>query len=1068
MADQARQRKRKPATAIAHALNAYFLCYWDTTQRPFDPVDAVVLQYPPLAHEPYYALQFHNQGVPMASCAESVQTLALWLAWADANKDKEEEKQTQHPRMLDVMAPHGLTVVQMRRRMQRLRLEHFPIYEFDGATGRFTLLSGKPREDLMAIVFLPQDPPQLPQAHWTFGAVIHEADPEPLAHLPNVQFGGGVSYTIYSRLPIEDPVIYWRAEVSPENYDAYVHQRTLAPNRVCDCDWRFDCSHEREFHTLAQQVQKITLDGERHVFGSWRAILKRTRGLPCFRDSSSSMIVKLGGHQMRFDGMACDLALEAKSIFYKMFTVRTTNKLLEQRELGIFDVDCYTIHCFQIVDESALLRMALPTPRTVALAIAAATESQLLRRVARVRWVVPEKPWAAMEDLQLRLPRKSELLARLAVRDELTKANVIDTVRRMAAEEHWDIDVERSEFHLWLTRIVEEKATMMIPAVSVDRCWCCCLKKSTHRHMCKDCKRKSRDAPPPPIPLSDVFVTYVGYRALWSKEFTLPKFELKANVEVRLRKSKRIIVSTIAGKERHSLHDALAYLTARKTPVSCRGYLRGPMFLGQTATCFPSGDAIAVMTFLVRLGAKRKHIAQQWFYNLCYDFIAPLLQEIAPESWDYFLAHLRGVKKQMALEARQQVNEGWAPAEDHGRVRVRMSGFVKVEKSYSTEYSKDYFLKDKPSEKPRFICSPDPIILVRLGPWTHAQTKWLAKRFPWHKTMFYAGCSNPEELHSWLNASIASIPEPWTLVDDITAIDANHSSESFRWHARIRQVQFPRISDWMEATYRSEEDLSVRVGLYKCSVESVNASGVSDTSYKNSMICLAVRSVSVLHGFADITKMSDSEFLSRMELMRPQFWAAASGDDGLVRLPERLLEYSIHDFSIARYQQAWSWAGFEVKVQLLPPHRWRMATFLAMRPVWAGTRYEWAPEPARRLRGMFWQLENAMHPTAWARGVASQVLLQAKPVPVLSHICRWFMARTRGPVAEVQLMHEYNPFNGLTSSGDYNERAETEFCVDYNVKKGDIERLEAMLAQLDTVLVNLDCFVLQRVFAEES
>jgi hypothetical protein len=325
----------------------------------------------------------------------------------------------------------------------------------------------------------------------------------------------------------------------------------------------------------------------------------------------------------------------------------------------------------------------------------------------------------------------------------------------------------------------------------------------------------------------------------------------------------------------------------------------------------------------------------------------------------------------------------------------------------------------------------------------------MARKFSWKKQLFYAGCANPEALNQWLNYTLAEIPEPWSLVDDITAIDANHSKESFAYHTRVREIQFPHINQWIAAAFLGEALLFIRAGNFRLLVEWVNASGVSDTSYKNSLICLFVRLLAIAHALIDLNSLSQEEVTRHVESVRRDVRISASGDDGLSRLGDVVAGINIYQFSMDRYKEAWSWAGFDVKVAMVPPNRWRMATYLAMRPVWAGTRYEWAPEPARRSRNMFWQFECPLHPVAWARGIASQVLSQARHVPFLRQICDWFLAVAKGPTAyegdHCRATHEYSAFYGLSSTGDMNSRAISEFCLDYHVSMDDIALFERIL-----------------------
>ena len=76
-----------------------------------------------------------------------------------------------------------------------------------------------------------------------------------------------------------------------------------------------------------------------------------------------------------------------------------------------------------------------------------------------------------------------------------------------------------------------------------------------------------------------------------------------------------------------------------------------------------------------------------------------------------------------------------------------MNSITKFEKGYAEDYVPTVGWVDKVTQKPRFICAPEAIVLYLLGRYTHAQTKWLASRFGPQAEMFYAGCASPAELN---------------------------------------------------------------------------------------------------------------------------------------------------------------------------------------------------------------------------------------------------------------------------------------------------------------------------------
>lgn len=1049
-------------------MEAYGLAYKavnpTSTRTPssHEHLDRVLLRYPPL--KDYGCIALHQKGL---SCAESALMLARAVAWLD-NKAKMGKKDVFDSLRTGVSG--GLSMMGMVRKLQRMHLCHFPVYMYNAADDSFDLNHGKPRPDHYALVFVPIDSANnFNTAHWTFATVLPAAEP-----VAEEVVGPTVVYTSF---PLEEDRdhVYWRARVQPEN--AIEYQKFAARGRACDCDWRMWCNHETDFlKNVANKYPlrgiRVTLEEETVVEGTKRAQVKD-------HVPGSKMTVRLGaegrvtvqtnaGRTVERKFCHHSESLEIRGIWQNMKRTFRSNKLADYKVERVVRVAPFILDILSYSDytESAVgmfgARCSALSASVVGSMFGVRSYPQY---VASVKSAVPELGWAADHDLTLTLPRRNELLVRLSLRAELTADNVMDTVRRMAAEDNWNVDVGRAEFRDWLARVVQVGQATMIAPLASNACWNCLRECKTYRHICKECKRKSRTTPPEPVMLMDTLVAHVGFRPIWSKEFTPPVAPYKSDVSIRDRIAKLDLVKAGVGRSTDSL---FAYFRKHYGELSQRGKLAGPMFVGLEPSCFPRGEGVAAVAFLIRLGTERQHQAKAWFYDAAFQYIRGRIDVIEPETWAEFIAHFSGLKRRKMEEARRDELDGWLKPAVRGEVRVGMTGFTKAEKSTSYEFIPDQSLPRKKTEKPRFICSPNAIVLSKLGRYTHAQTKWLSKKFDKTGHLFYAGCAQPNDLHDWLNSTLSEIPEPWSLVDDISAMDSNHSKLSFRFHKRIRAIQFPRIEAWIDMAYDGEEHLSVRVGRFTMSVSFVNASGVSDTSYKNSMLCLVVRLLAIAHGYRDISIMSPSDLRAYLRRVELSVYMSASGDDGLTRLPEYVDGMHISKFDLNRYSEAWSWAGFGIKVALIPPNRWRMATYLAMRPVWVGHRYEWAPEPARRLKNLFWQFDNSMHPVAWARGVASQVLGQGRAVPVLSHVVRWFLRVTTGPVAEVDVIHQYSAFYGSRLTGDYNERAEAEFCLDYRVTKNDLEILQNVLDSTSDHLVNLDTHAIRRVFAEES
>lgn len=650
-----------------------------------------------------------------------------------------------------------------------------------------------------------------------------------------------------------------------------------------------------------------------------------------------------------------------------------------------------------------------------------------------------------------------EINSRLAVRQEITRSVATDVFRRAMNETQWATTVSPAEFEAWLETVVNTPGeSVSIPRVEAGVCITCLHRTKTYRGECKGCKKRRRTVAPEPL-LGEPFVVYIGKVGLWSRDFELPIVDLKEDAYVEFRK-----------KKYRKYESIMRLLSNFEIETSCRGWNAGPMIDSNLPQCFPRGYAVAVKAFIVRLGSERQHEAQEQPWRLWHNVMAKKAIALEPESREQFLTHFSGDKKRKMEDAFQQIDEGYAVDVCFGDPVARMTGFQKAEKSYAYKMPDACSYEKKPTEKPRFICCPSPEFLAEIGVYTHPQLKWLTAVCPHTSHMFYAGCATPEQMNQWLNWTLSEMTEFVSITDDIVAIDSNHSAIGMEYHRKLRAKQYPYMPKRVQVLYDAEENIIIKVGPFKLVVKDINASGIPDTSYKNSAPCIVHRVFAIAHAAVNLNNKTDSEILSLFNLILKMIYTSAAGDDGLTRTTRYLLGMDMLSKEAEdRYCEWWARCGFSVKVKFIPEHRWRMATYLAMRPVWTGVDYEWAPEPARRLKGMFWQIDNAMHPTAWARGVATQVLQQGRHCPVLSDICEWFLRITSGPIiaAEEKL---YSPFAYYKTKGSQNERAIREFCEDYHIERSDIELMKNVLGRIESPYVNLGFHALRRVMLEES
>ncbi len=1065
--------------------------------RPvIDPTDLLMLQHPTLRHLPCIAIQG-------CSCAESVIRLAISVVtYGDADLSKFDIMKTAPPLLT---ACTEATLPQMQRRLQHYPgavLRDFPVYiPTPGQETEYVLAypTCKPRKDQWCILYVAPFPGSAGQAHWTFTSLV----------APQVR-RRDENMIVHSKAPIFSqvegvPRVFWRARVTPENFEVFMACK--AQGIACDCPWQMRCPHER----VVGRCRRVAFGGDEIPSGGYVAQLVKSVRTP--------RLSLLCGPSQRVDAEVPNGGLLQLNHAWGT-AVMPTERLECISVVSDVRVGEFEFTLAQYAQQRPAFPIASVVKSTLALCCAWWVDVELdgswptyvyvvfcayllwkavmpcMKRLATIAtsnddidWITVsptpiKKAYGATAPLSIHSDTLAQVTSRLALRDR-TEDVVKDALRRAFAETKWAQQVVPTEVEAYCELVWTTPGTMaQMPAVPVGCCINCLRRTTTYRRECRQCKQARRRVPPI-VPFQTHFLQRIGKVGIWSRAFTLPAFMLKQECTIT-HAGRRLFynVNSTLGQQQ-AIASILAFLDEKyPAELSCRGHNAGPMIMGAIPQCFPHGYGTAVKAFMVRLGAARPKQAYQRehrqeveaLWTLFGAYISRSVHPLEEEDRAEFLSHFTGDKLVKMQEAFREIDNGYAyevgnvklPHSDALLPSVQMSGFTKAEKSFSYTWADGYY-EPKLTEKPRFICCPPPVFLAELGPFTHAQLKWLSRSFTSQDHLFYAGCANPGQMNDWLNMTLRELSDSISLVDDITAIDANHSGESFAAHARLRARQFPHMSYRHARMFAAEETLLIRIGPFSLAVADVNGSGVGDTSYKNGVICLVIRLLAITYAVTyQFELMTTENQLAVACDVASQIWTSAAGDDGLTRLPAHINGVDVHSPGfLQRYMEYWALAGFEVKAQVIPAHRWRMATYLAMRPVWAGERYEWAPEPARRLKSLFWQIDNAMHPVAWARGVATQVLAMSRHAPVLSDICEWFLANTKGP-ATGAVQRPYSPWDGYTTSGVRNERALCEFCIDYSVSREAYVSLLEMLDKTQDVYVNLCHFVLYRIVSEES
>lgn len=1015
----------------------------------------------------------------------------------------------------------GLTAVAMHQLCSHRAMSSFPIYLADSFLFPFTrqdvvmtLMFGRERQDGYCMIYMSAN---LTQAvpHWTFGIFKPDVavcvEMAPAVDIDSVVFIGPLNreeteepvypdpigpewpppapypvpvvyrpeaFVVYTEIPIPfvGPHIYWRAKLTPENQSYYSDARNMGC--ACLCDWGVLCEHTRPLNDRIS----LFLDTPVVTPGSWLGTI--------IEAVSPYQLLRMGNRsKLRMDSGGLFFNISGPTSVYRFQSGLFHTPLLEGsdtdfihaivgRSEGLspfigqrrFTLGYYTVMAYQYALEESLSykikKMALSmfdvgfnvdVMTNLGMLVNRADYSQQLLSYDPV---YPRRDRVNLSEFSLTMPHLSEIMAKIALKpaDKLTPMYVRDTIRMLSAKADWQVDYDPDVVDAWVGQVTQfcTQEAFMIEGMTGKQCWSCGCEVKTKWHICRKCKRLARLRVPELLPES---VVHVGFVPIWSKQFIPPSFTLKKDVTV------------FSGRKRldgRLLPHLVPNLVGVRDPVlSQRGWLCGPMFMGFVPSCFPRGEDITLLTFCLRLGTERAFASVDVVLDVLYSLTVYLgVDVLEPETREEFLAHHKGAKLQKMISAELQEVDGSRPqaVSLDGTSFACFDAFVKAEKSHSFEYCDG--LVQKPTEKPRLICSPDPLLLLTLGPYTHRQTKWLATHYSWSCPLFYAGCATPGHLRKWINRSLSKVPDAVTLADDISAIDSNYSKHVFCYLRKVRELQFPFMTDEVSKLFDSVEHLRLRFGKYRASVSYVNASGVSDTSYKNSMVAIHMRLAAFLHALTDCLDAPSIDFnLVDHVLQCVDF--AASGDDGLIRSPRWVMGKDVaSEMFRAKYQYAWSLFGFTVKLQVYDEDQWRLATFLGSRPVWDGSGYAWAPEPARRLRSLFWQLDCPIHPVAWARGIAQQLKNIAGHAPVLSEIASWYLDVTTGPTLEVAY-NQWNPMNLEIGGVGVTQRALDEFYQDYAVTPGEYKDFLLMLEHVRDPLVNISMSIFHRIFMSE-
>lgn len=648
----------------------------------------------------------------------------------------------------------------------------------------------------------------------------------------------------------------------------------------------------------------------------------------------------------------------------------------------------------------------------------------------------------------------TELNNRCAIGDN-DRSTCLATLKRLVAQRGHGLALNASEVEAWLENVVTEVAQVSA-VIPPGHCHCCFVKRPLKRLRCAICRKM-------PIELCMYFYPsqLVGMVPLFEQHPRLLPGDYRVNGTIQDRREIGYFDYKVAGVWREVKNNthAMEIYQANLPVLKQMGMLCGPMFMGLRIHCFPRSPYVTLLAYGARMAVHPKNEPRPRFWFKMRDIIPYLLPLVLLEPFaEEFI-----VLKQKTKEKRVRLAEVYQDL-DRGRVLTKsifkFSAFPKVEKHEDATIVDDTSVP-KSKLVPRLICNPKVELNAVMAPYIQPVTKQVASVWNCNSNLFYAGCSPPEEINIFLNRACAV--NRHILEDDVSMMDGSQSVDSQQWFQFLAQRYYAG-SDRERLRYYQEgiANINIVTDLIRAKISGPNASGVPPTSVFNSTTTAVTRVHALVYAYTGYS-IFDEEFYFHLRLLLPLIYVAVAGDDGLCFLPVAYAgEKTFSQDFMRRYIEAFSWSGFDVggdKIRTFDPSNWRLATFLAMRPVWSGQMYEYGVEPARRLTSMFWLLEPTLHPIAWGRGVAVSLRKASAHVPVVVDICDWYLAKTKPITTNVTTYSFTNPYStvyGYEVSGSLCPRGVNEFLSDYGVSHSCYDDFRRYLWSHDCVLVNLE------------
>lgn len=319
----------------------------------------------------------------------------------------------------------------------------------------------------------------------------------------------------------------------------------------------------------------------------------------------------------------------------------------------------------------------------------------------------------------------------------------------------------------------------------------------------------------------------------------------------------------------------------------------------------------------------------------------------------------------------------------------KFRSFIKLELLPQFEKTADGFLPLR-SIVARLINAPHDVTHAIAGPMLKPYAHWLKAQWHADAPIFY-GSVDPQTLRRWLVRGTARGPR-LVFWSDYSMFDSSHNSDTW---SLIEGLYAHLLSD----STRGEDFKKVLeawrrpcgfLGNLKYTGRVMNASGRDDTAFANALLNGIAMFLSVAAAWCQVPLQDLSP--AHCESVLEDLLLSVVGDDALGFLPPVSAERAEMFAADCRANLA----AFGLSAKFYTSHRFEDAVYLGHRPLLVNGEWYWSRTLGRCLYKLGYQVGLSHHPEAHFAGIAKMHMTCASHTPVLSDICRLWLAAHPG------------------------------------------------------------------------